>query len=119
MLTTKSEVQNHTFFDILDTKGPLAYLKFVHCLSQEKSHPVHNELYKLLCQSTDEELTLAVCDSPTKRTPIRLVMEGALAQKKYKRLFAKIKEHKYSGDWIVMKRGVDECLQSEIPEVCV
>ena len=88
LLTTKSEVQNQNvlqFFDILDTKGPLAYLKFVHCLSQEKSHPVHNELYKLLCQSIDDEdLTRAVCDRPTKRMPIRLVMEGALAQKKYK-----------------------------------
>ena len=40
LLTTKSEVQNQNalqFFDILETKGPLAYLKFVHCLSQELS----------------------------------------------------------------------------------
>ena len=121
LLTTKSEVQNQNvlqFFDILDTKGPLAYLKFVHCLSQEKSHPTHNELYKLLCHKTDE-LALAVCDRPTERTSNRLVMEGALAQKKYKRLFAKIKEDLYNGDWIAMKRGVDECLRSEIPEVRV
>ena len=123
LLTAKSEVQNQDvlqFFDILDTKGPLAYLKFVHCLSQEKSHPVHNELYELLCQSTDdEELALAVCDTPTKRKPDRLVMEGALAQKKYKRLFAKIKEDLYSGDWIAVDQGIDECLRSEIPEVRV
>ena len=74
----------------------------------------------MLCQSTDEEgSALAVCDGPTKRKPYRLVMEGALAQKKYKQLFAKIKEHKYSGNWVAMKRGIGECMQSEIPEVCV
>ena len=98
-LTAKSEVQNRKvlqFFDILTTKGPLAHLKFVHCLSQEKSHPTHSELYELLCQTTDE-LALAVCDRPTKKTPNRLVMEGALVKKKYKQLFAKIKEDLYNG----------------------
>ena len=123
LLTAKSEVQNQNalqFFDILDTKGPLAYLKFVQCLSQEPSHPAHRELYQMLCETTEEERsTLAVCDGPTKRTPNRLVMEGALAQKKYKQLFARIKEHKYSGNWVAMKRGVAECIQSEIPEVRV
>ena len=131
LLTAKSEVHSRSvlhFFEILETKGPLAHLKFVHCLSQEMSHPAHSELYKLLCQTTDEEgllcqkideSALAVCDSPTKRKPNRLVMEGALAQKKYKRLFTKIKKDLYSGDWIAVERGVDECMQSEIPEVRV
>ena len=132
LLTAKSEVHSHSvlhFFDILETKGPLAHLKFVHCLSQEMSHPAHSELYKLLCQTTDEERllcqkidesALAVCDTgPPKRKPNRLVMEGALAQKKYKRLFAKIKKDLYSGDWIAVERGVDKCMQSEIPEVRV
>ena len=122
LLTAKSEVQNQKvlqFFDILRTKGPLAYLKFVHCLSQEKSHPVHSELYELLCQATDES-AVAVCDRLARTTPTsRLVMEGALVKKKYKQLFARIKEDLYNGDWIAVERGVDECMQSEIPEVCV
>ena len=121
LLTAKSEVQNQDvlqFFDILKTKGPLAYLKFVHCLSRETSHLVHNELYELLCHKTDE-LALAVCDRPAKKTPNRLVMEGALVKEKYKQLFARIKEDLYNGDWEAMKRGVDECVHSKIPEVCV
>ena len=121
LLTAKSEVQNQKvlqFFDILRTKGPLAHLKFVHCLSQEKSHPVHSELYELLCQATDES-ALAVCDRLARRTPNRLVMEGALVKKKYKQLFARIKEDLYNGDWIAVERGVNECMQSEIPEVRV
>ena len=120
---TTEAIQNQSvlqFFDILDTKGPLAYLKFVHCLSQEKLHPAHNELCKLLCQSTDdEESVLAIIHGPTKRNPNRLVMEGALAQKKYKRLFAKIKEHLYSGNWVAVKQKVSVCMRSKIPEVCV
>ena len=123
LVTPKSEVQNQNtlqFFDILETKGPLAYLKFVYCLSQEVSHPAHNQLYELLCQTTDEEgSALAVCDGPTKRTPNRLMMEGALAQKKYKQLFAEIKKDLYSGDWVAVEQGIDECMQSEIPDVCV
>ena len=124
LVTASTEaIQNQNvlqLFDILETKGPLAYLKFVHCLSQEVSHPAHIELYKLLCQSTDEEESaLAVCDGPTKRNPNRLVMEGALAQKKYKRLFAKIKEHTYSGNWVAAKQKVNVCMQSKIPEVRV
>ena len=122
LVTAKSEVQNQNalqFFDILETKGPLAYLKFVHCLSQEKSHPVHNELYKLLCQSTDEESAQAIVQGPTKRNPNRMVMEGALARNKYKRLFSKIKEHMYSGNWVAVKQKVNVCMQSEIPEVRV
>ena len=123
LLTTKSEVENQNtlqFFDILDTKGPLAYLKFVHCLSREKSHPAHNELYKMLCQATDEEeLAIVVCGGPTKRRPNRLVLEGPLVQKKYKQLFEGIKKKMYSGDWVAVKRGVDKCMRSEIPEVRV
>ena len=107
LLTTKSEVQNQNalqFFDILDTKGPLAYLKFVHCLSQEPSHPTHKELYELLCQATEgEELLLAICESPTKRKPNRVVMEGALTQRKYKHRFAMMKEALYHGDWEAVK----------------
>ena len=120
LLTAKSEVQTDRkvlqFFDILRTKGPLAYLKFVHCLSQEKSHPVHSELYVLLCQATDES---ALAVRLARRTTNRLVMEGALVKKKYKQLFARIKEDLYNGDWIAVERGVDECMQSEIPEVRV
>ena len=121
LVTAKSEVRSHSvlqFFDILKMKGPLAYLKFVHCLSQETSHPAHVKLYELLRQKTDE-LALAVCDRPAKRTPNRLVMEGALVKEKYKQLFARIKEDLYNGDWEAMKQGVDECLHSEIPEVRV
>ena len=123
LVTARSEVQNQNalqFFDILETKGPLAYLKFVHCLSQEKSHPVHNELYKLLCQSSDdEESTLPFSHGPTRRIPNRLVVEGALAQNKYKRLFAKMKRHIYSGNWVAVEQMVNVCMQSEIPEVHV
>ena len=123
LLTAKSEVQNQNalqFFDILETKGPLAYLKFVQCLSQEPSHPTHRELYELLCQATEgEELALAICESPTKRKPSRVVMEGALTQKKYKRRFAMMKEALYRRDWEAVKQGVDWCMQSEIPEVRV
>ena len=124
LVTASTEaIQNQNvlqFFDILETKGPLAYLKFVHCLSQEKSHPTHTELYKLLCQSTDdEESVLAIVHGPTKRNPNRLVMEGALVQKKYKRLFAKIKQHLYSGNWVAVKQKVNVCMRSKIPEVCV
>ena len=123
LVTARSEVQNQNalqFFDILETKGPLAYLKFVHCLSQEKSQPVHNELYKLLCQSTDdEESTLPFSHGPTRRIPNRLVVEGALAQNKYKRLFAKMKRHIYSGNWVAVEQMVNVCMQSEIPEVHV
>ena len=57
LLTANPNVPNQNilqFFDILDTKGPLAHFKFVHCLSQEMSHPPHNQLYELLCQTTDE-----------------------------------------------------------------
>ena len=122
LVTASTEaIQNQNvlqLFDILDTKGPLAYLKFVHCLSQETSHPAHSELYKLLCQTTDE-LALAVCDRPTKRTPNRLVKGGALVKKKYKQLFARVKEDLYNGDWIAVERGVDQCMHSEIPEVRV
>ena len=122
LLTSKSEVQNQDvfrFFDILETKGPLGYLKFVQCLSQQLSHPAHSDLYGLLCQTTDDsELALAV-DRPTKRTPNRLSMGGALVKKKYKQLFARIKEDLYNGDWIAVERGVDECMQSESPEVRV
>ena len=123
LVTARSEVQNQNalqFFDILEMKGPLAYLKFVHCLSQETSHPVHNELYKLLCQSIDDEkFTQAIVKAPTKRNPNRMVMEGALARNKYKQLFAKIKEHMYSGNWVAVKQKVNVCMQSEIPEVRV
>ena len=123
LLTAKSEVQNQNtlqFFDILETKGPLAYLKFVHCLSQEPSHPAHKELYELLCQATEGgELALAICESPRKRKPSRVVMEGALTQNKYKRRFATMKEALYRGDWTAVKQEVDNCMQSEIPEVRV
>ena len=123
LLTAKSEVQNQNalqFFDILETKGPLAYLKFVHCLSQEPSHPAHKELYELLCQATEGgELALAICESPTKRKPSRIVMEGALTRNKYKRRFATMKEALYRGDWGAVEQEVFKCMQSEIPEVRV
>ena len=46
-------------------------------------------------------------------------MEGVLVKEKYKQLFARIKEDLYNGDWEAMKRGVDQCVHSEIPEVRV
>ena len=123
LLNAKSGVQNKNalqFFDILETKGPLAYLRFAHCLFQEKSHPAHNELGALLCQTTDDEqLALAADGGPTKRNPNRLVMEGALTKTKYKRLFERIKENSYRGDWVAVNKGVEECMQSKIPEVRV
>ena len=108
------------FFDILNTKGPLAYLKFVHCLSQEMSHPPHNQLYELLCQTTDEEeLAVGIWGSPARRTPNRLVMEGVLVKEQYKRLFSTMKENLYNGNWVAVKQRVDGCIQSHIPELCV
>jgi len=109
--------------DILDTKGPLAYPRFVHCLSQEKTEPVHSPLYELLTNSVflanaDEEEEF--CENcPAKRQPSLMVMEGALVKKEYKQRFADIKVALYSGDWEAVRKAVDSCLKSEIPEVRV
>ena len=127
---TLGEVRNQkpqvALFDILDTKGPLAYSRFVRCLSQERTEPVHSQLYELLTNNSvcnclvnaDDEEEISY-DCPAKRKPIHLVMEGALVKKKYKRLFANIKVGLYSGDWEAVRKGVDLCLNSEIPEVRV
>lgn len=121
-LTDVSEMQNPKvllLFDILETKGPLAYLRFLHCLSKEKSQPVHSELYELLSVETHGVEGKNVFDCPTKRVPNRLMLEGALVGDEYNQLISRFKVHHHNGDWEAASKEVDICMQSTIPEICV
>ena len=105
------------FYDIMETKGPLAYLRFVQCLSEDKSHQVHSELYELL--STDSQVELAEDELALvpKRQPNRLVMEGALVGDEYNCLIARFKVYHHNGDWAAVEKELEICVQSETPEI--
>ena len=105
------------FYDIMETKGPLAYLRFVQCLSEDKSHRVHSELYELL--STDSLVELAEDELALvpKRQPNRLVMVGALVGDEYNCLIARFKVYHHNGDWAAVGEELEICMQSEIPEI--
>ena len=121
-LANVSEVQNPKIlllFDILETKGPLAYLRFIRCLSIEKSHPVHSELYTLLSEQSHGAEEKLVFDCARKRLPNRLMMEGALVGDEYNQLIARFKVHHHNGDWEAVRKEVDMCMQNAIPEIRV
>lgn len=105
------------FYDIMETKGPLAYLKFVQCLSEDKSHQVHSELYELLSGDSQVELAEDELALVSKRQPNRLVMEGALVGDEYNQLIAKFKVYHHNGDWVAVEEELKICMQSEIPEI--
>ena len=105
------------FYDIMETKGPLAYLRFVQCLSEDKSHRVHSELYELL--STDSQVELAEDELALvlKRQPNWLVMEGALVGDEYNCLIARFKVYHHNGDWAAVEKELEICMKSETPEI--
>ena len=105
------------FYDIMETKGPLAYLKFVQCLSEDKSHQVHSELYELLSGDSQVELAEDELALVSKRQPNRLVMEGALVGDEYTKLIARFKVYHHNGDWVAVEEELKICMQSKIPEI--
>lgn len=116
-------VRNKMILKILDTKGPLAYLMFLHCLKEDSvdfEQVTGLELFKLICndESVEIEVTSACRKrkareseeiTVTKRVPIRLEIEGELITDKYLKVIQNIRLHHNKGEWDAVDRIVASC----------
>ena len=108
---------------ILKTKGPLAYLKFLHCLKEDSerfNQVIHQELFRLVCNDESVEIMItSVCwetkaredqmVSVTKRVPIRLEIEGELVTNEYLNVIQDIRLHHNKGEWDAVDKIVKGC----------
>ena len=111
------------FFQILDTKGPTAYRIFVHCLGEEDSHTTHKEIFELFSgpqqnQSLSKRKkgigeTDAAYESPKKRIPDRLTMNGSLSTEKYAQTVRSWRTWVSNGEWDETERAEQRYMQMQ------
>lgn len=105
--------RNKMILKLLNSKGPLAYIKFLQCLkedSSDSSQVVHQELFSLICDDESVEIKVTtVCrkrkareseeTSVTKRDPIRLEIEGELVTEHYLNIIKDVRHFHNEGQW--------------------
>ena len=119
---TRTE-RNKMVLTILNTKGPLAHLKFLHCLkeeSEESNQVTHQELFRLVCNDESVEIKITSVSrkrkaregeevSVTKRVPIRLEIEGELVTEEYLEVIQNIRLLHNQGKWDAVNKIVTGC----------
>ena len=115
------------FIETIETKGPLAYGIFVHCLGEEKSHSAHSEMFKVLSselkchQGTPQKLASAVDCSvlpfEVPRSPHRRKLEGPLTGKRYNELMKFFQTCHHNGQWDLLEHKATELIAGEISDL--
>lgn len=115
--------RNRMILKLLNSKGPLAYIKFLHCLkedSDESNKVIHQELFRLICNDECVEMKVtSVCRkrkareseeiTVTKRVPIRLEIEGDLVTEQYLNVIQDIRLLHNKGEWDAVDKLVKGC----------
>jgi tetratricopeptide (TPR) repeat protein len=115
--------RNKMILELLNSKGPLAYIKFLHCLKEDaadSNQAVHQELFRLICN--DESVEIKVTSvyrkrkareseevTVTKRDPIRLEIEGELVTEDYLKVIQYIRLLHNKGQWDAVDKLVKGC----------
>ena len=105
-------------FEILNTKGPTAYILFTRCLGEEHSHLRHKELFDLLCSCTNSQVVwdkensdVTAILTPEKRSPKCIEMEGGLKTKEYAHIVRSWRGWVSNGQWNETERAEYEYMQ--------
>ena len=110
-------------FEILDTKGPIAYTLFAKCLGEEHSHLHHKELYELLYSGLDNKTEsfihgtkrkrdpMVTVVSPEKRSPKCIEMHGSLKTEVYANVVRSWRGWVSNGHWNETERAEREYMQ--------
>ena len=115
--------KNKMILKLLNSKGPLAYIKFLNCLKEnaaDSNLAMHLELFQLICDDTSVEIKVtSVCrkrkareseEIPvTKRDPIRLEIEGKLITTQYLEVIQKVRLLHNEGQWDAVDDLVKGC----------
>ena len=115
--------RNKMILKLLNSKGPLAYIKFLHCLkedSDDSNQVIHQELFRLICNDKSVEMKVtSVCQkrkarqseeiTVTKRVPIRLEIEGELITGQYLNIIQDIRLLHNEGQWDAVDKLVKGC----------
>ena len=98
---------------ILDTKGPDAYLLFLKCLSEEKEHLGHVELYeKILQVSQLDHTAVALCEPRIVKPMPHIKLAGRLHGRKYDQLMKLIQTYQYNLQWKSLMTFTRKLIQS-------
>ena len=112
--------RNKMVLQILNTKGPLAYLKFIYCLKKDSEQVSNFKLFRQICnnRSVETEVTSMYQKgksresqeiSVPKRVPIPLEIDGELVKDKYRRVIKGICLLHSMGKWGQIDRIVAGC----------
>lgn len=111
--------------EVLDTKGPVAYLKLAECLEQEQSVPRHADIFELITgqkprlkpilrpqrnESSEEELESdneSIVGSMRKRPAVICPLEEPLTGDAYEALMSKLWRSCHEAQWEALEREVN------------
>ena len=104
MDSKSSRVEKNLFLlnVVLENKGPTAHILFTNCLGEEKSHPMHQILYRKLLmeeKQTRKRPASGTSKSLAKRLLTPLEMERPLKGKVYSRIMRAFQTYHHTSDW--------------------
>lgn len=101
---------------IIDTKGPDAYLLFLKCLSEEKEHLGHVELYKMIVSQLDHTAT-ASCEPRVVKPMPHIKLAGKLCGRRYDTWMKHIQTYQYNLQWKSLMIFTQQLMQSRYTDV--
>ena len=110
--------------DLLGTKGPFGYARFMQCLQEESSHCTHKELHEITSDEVDKFLARNSCSGKRahhdrgegtlcKRNPQQLKLHGPLKSKEYKKLMVTFQTFHHNGEWMKLGKEAETYLTKE------